>query len=454
LKGIGTMEQYDVFLINPPSSRMKEKYEHLGLAYIAAFLRKYDINTKIIDIPLYDLYPNDVIYEIKSDKPKLIGVSIPFQDSASEALEFVKSIREAGYKGHISIGGIYPTFSYDEILSVCPQIDTVVVGEGEITFLELARKVLSDEDWKNISGIAYRDDGTLRLNDKRPLIDDLDSMPYPERDTLPIVILKSGFASMLTSRGCYGRCSFCSVGPFFSQFGQKYRQRSVENVIDEIRILYEKYNVRNLFFNDAEFIGGKGKNYERAYKLAEELIKSGMDLHFSIQCRVNDVEQELFTMLKKAGLRRVFLGVESGSQTVLDRFKKDVSVEDNIKALKILNELELYISMGFIMFDPHINYKELSENISFINNAVKLVGKERLDYYPVSRLLPLAGTEVEREMKEAGKYKGNTLNYSYEFDDKTIGFIYNLSHSVYNLVGNLKSRFKGNSESNTKWMKR
>ncbi|MDI3311033.1 MAG: radical SAM protein [Thermoanaerobacterium sp.] len=453
LKGIDIMEQYDVFLINPPSSNMKDKYEHLGLAYIAAFLRKEHISVKIVDMPLYDLFPDDVICDIKQNKPKLIGVSIPFQDGAIEALSFIKRIKETGYKGHLSIGGIYPTFSYDEILMECPQIDTVVLGEGEITFTELAKKILKDEEWKDISGIVYKDGDTLRINDKRPLIDDLDSMPYPERDTLPIVILKSGFASILTSRGCYGRCSFCSVGPFFSQFGQKYRQRSVENVIGEIKILYEKYNVRNLFFNDAEFVGGKGKSYERAYRLAEEIIRSGMNINFSIQCRVNDVDKELFTILKKAGLKRVFLGVESGSQTVLDRFKKDVKVEDNINALKILNDLDLYISMGFIMFDPHINFKELSENISFINNAVKLIGKEKLDYYPISRLLPLAGTEVERDMKEKGLYKGNSLNYNYDFDDKVMGLIYNLSCGVYNLANNLKWRNR-ESDSNTKWIKR
>lgn len=447
------MEQYDVLLINPPSRNMKEKYEHLGLMYIAAVLRKNGIRVKIDDIPLYDLDPNIVVSDIKIEKPKIIGVSVPFQDSAKEAFEFIENIRKSGFLEHISIGGIYPTFSYEEIMNLYPSIDSVVIGEGELTFLELTKKILNDENWKDVIGIAYHEGNGIKLNEKRPLIEDIDSFPFPERDTLPIVLLKSGFASILTSRGCYGRCSFCSVGPFFSQFGPKYRLRSTENVLEEIDLLYNKYNVRNLFFNDAEFIGGKGRGYERAWKLAEELIARNYDLHFSIQCRVNDVDEELFTLLKKAGLRRVFLGVESGSQTILDRFNKDATVEENIKALKILNKLELYISMGFIMFDPHINYKELNDNIAFINNASKLIGKDRLNYYPISKLLPLAGTQVESEMKKSGRYKGNTLNYSYDFDDHTIGMIYNVADGLYKLFSNFKKSF-GHRNNDNKWMER
>lgn len=448
------MKSYDVLLINPPTNIIKDKYEQLGIGYLAAVLRKENIDVKIIDVPIMDMSTKNVLNIIKYTDPKIIGITIPFQDSAKEAFDFINEIRKEDFNGHISVGGIYPTFSYEEIMTLYPSIDSIVIGEGEVTFLELVKKILDMKDWRDTKGIAYNKNGKIIRNDDRPLIEDLDSIPFTARDTLPMVLERSGVSSILSSRGCYGRCSFCSVGPFFSQFGAKYRLRSCENVLDEIDMLYYKYNVKNLFFNDAEFIGGKGKGYERAYNLSENIIKKKYDLRFSIQCRVNDVDEELFTVLKKAGLRRVFLGVESGSQSILDRFNKDVTVGDNIKALKILNKLGLYISMGFIMFDPEINFKELSENIEFIRNAKALIPKKRFDYYPLSRLLPLAGTLCEKRMKETNRYKGNSLKYDYTFDDPSINILYKTSKSLFATFGNIGKIMRRNTDIDKEWMKR
>jgi radical SAM superfamily enzyme YgiQ (UPF0313 family) len=205
--------------------------------------------------------------------------------------------------------------------------------------------------------------------------------------------------------------------------------------------------------NDANFIGGSTNARARARKIAEGILDRKLDLEIRIQCRVNDVEEELFAMLKKAGLTRVYLGIESGSQTVLDRFKKDATVQQNIEALKTLAKLDLFVAMGFIMFDDRMSFNELNENITFLNQEKSIIPKDKLgSIYPLSKLLPLAGTEVESYMKANKKYKGNSLAYSYSFDDVTINMFYNFCSALSNVVLSLMRLVKPKSNSDKTWV--
>ncbi len=416
------MEYHDVILINPPS-RKKEVYEHLGLGYLAACLRKRNIDVKILNMTHWTV--PQAFQEVKRFSSKILGVSIPFQRSGALAFNLISRLKKEGFAAHVVVGGIYPTFSYEEIMKRFPAVDSVVLGEGEETIVELAEAVINGNDWRQVKGIAYRENGQTVTNETRPLIKDLDTIPFPERDALPEVLKKTNFAPMLTSRGCYGRCSFCSVVPFFSKFGPKYRMRSSKNVMEEIEMLYHQYNVRNIEFNDANFIGGKGRGFNRAREIAEEILKSNLDLRFSIQCRPDDVDEELFTVLKNAGLSKVFLGVESGSQSMLDRFHKDVTVEENLKSLEILGKLDLIVFMGFITFDDRTSLKEFNENLVFIQKAKRVMPKNRLYYDLGAELIPLAGTEAERYMKETRKLMGNSLKFSYKVEDPRLLLICN-----------------------------
>lgn len=426
----------DVLLINPPSSKLETSYEHLGLGYIAAYARKYDLNVRIMDMPLNGWTLSTTIEEIKKYSCKLVGISIPFQDYGAQVLDFIRALKNKGFSSHFTVGGIFPTFAYEEILKECPEIDSVILGEGEITFTELAKKLVNGFEWRDTLGIAYREKEAVIKNPKRPLIENLDEIPFPARDTLPAALQKLRFASMLTSRGCYGGCAFCSVVPFFSSFGPRCRVRSTENVIEELEMLYNQYGVRNIMFNDAEFAGGIAVNGGKAIEIADEILKRNFHLNFSIQCRVNDIDIETFRILKQAGLRRVFLGVESGSQAVLNRFKKGVSVEDNIKAVEVLGKLDIYLSMGFIMFDEMTTFQEISENLDFIKKVKSLMPKGKLqNVFIATRVLPLAGTEFERHLKETGKYQGSYLSYDYRLNDPVMDLMFNAISGLSRIVG-------------------
>ncbi|WP_418791538.1 B12-binding domain-containing radical SAM protein [Phosphitispora sp. TUW77] len=416
------MAYHDVLLINPPS-RQRELYEHLGLGYLAACLRQQGIDVKILNMPHW-MAPR-ALQEVKKYSCKLIGVSIPFQRSAVQAFNFISRLKKEGFvTAHVAVGGIYPSFAYEDILKQFSVVDSVVIGEGEKTIVELAEAVIGDGNWRKISGIAFRENDDIVTTELRPSIEDLDAIPFPERDTLPEVLGKLEHAPVLSSRGCYGRCTFCSVVPFFKKFGTPLRMRSSVNVIEELEFLYNRYGVRNVDFNDANFIGGKGRGFRRAQEIAELILKKNLNIKFGIQCRPNEIDMELFTTLKKAGLSKVFVGIESGSQAMLDRFHKDIAVEDNLKALQTLGKLDLITYMGFITFDDRTTIQEFKENMAFIEQAKKLVPQNRLFYDLGTKLLPLAGTDAEKNMKEKGTLSGNSLRFKYKFNDPKMDLLY------------------------------
>jgi len=450
------MTEFDVMLINPPTDIPNAvQEEHLGLGYIGACLKKKDISFMIMDFRNRRWTISRAINEIQKFSFKIAGITVSFQDEAEKVFAFISTLKAKGLNTHINIGGIFPSFSYEEILEMFPAVNSVTLGEGEETFADLAENIINGTDWHSVKGIAYLENSKVIRNETRPLIDNLDRLPFPERYVLNQGLNSMCLASMITSRGCYARCSFCSVVSFYSGFGPKFRFRSSENVIEEIDFLYNQFGIRNIFFNDANFILGKGKGCNRAAEISEGILKRNLDLHFILQCRANDVEVELFTLLRKAGLRGVFIGIESGSQSVLDRFKKDTTVEQNLKAIEILSKLNLYAVIGFIPFDYNITFNELNENALFIEKIKKIMPKNKLRYSYLTKVLPYAGTAVEKELKENKIYKGNSIKFSYKIKNPKINLIYNTSKSVSNIVEKIKIRFHISvTENFNDWTKR
>lgn len=435
------MEKYDVLLINPPTDLINPfPEEHLGLSYISACLNKKKISNKVLDFRNNKITISKAIKDIMNISFKIAGISVPFQEEAREVFSFIKTLKSNNPDIHINIGGIYPSFNYKEILLMFPSIDSISIGEGEETFIELTRHIIKGTDWHNVDGIAYAENINIKKNKIRPLINDLDDLPFPERYALKQQMNDKKIASMITSRGCYARCSFCSVVPFYSKFGKKLRFRSSESVIQEIELLYNRFGIRNIFFNDANFILGKGIGYKRTSEICNAILKRNLDLHFVIQCRSNDIDKELFSLLKRAGLRGVFLGIESGSQTMLDRYKKDITVEQNLEAIKILEKLNLSVVVGFIPFDYRVTFNELYENMIFMDKIKKIMSKDKLRYTYLTKILPYAGTEVETEMKNDGIYKGSSLKFSYKIKDPRINFIYNAAKMLSNTIAAIKKK--------------
>lgn len=407
----------DVLLINPPL-KVEDPTEHLGLAYLAAMLRaKGNYDVEIIDAPLNGLSLSQTVKEIAKRQFKVLGISIPYQQWALVPLKMANMLRSRGLKAHVTIGGFFPSFAYENLLEQFHSIDSVIRGEGEETLLDLVTALVQGDDWRQVKGIAYREGDEIVCNPTHPLIRDLDSLPFPERDTLPSALRRCGYASLLSSRGCYARCTFCSVVSFYGiGAGPRYRARSVQNVVEEIARLQKEFSVAKFFFNDANLIGPGRAGKDRAWRLADEMISRGLQINFSIQCRADDVEEDLFSYLKEAGLRRVFIGIESGVQEVLDRFKKGVTIAQNLEALEILKRLGLNMAIGFITFDPDTKLEDIMDNIAFLKKAGVYRNKQAtVDL--LNRLQIFAGTPIEETLLKQGRLRGAYLHYEYDISD-------------------------------------
>ncbi|HHV61493.1 MAG TPA: radical SAM protein [Firmicutes bacterium] len=419
-----------VLLINPPRhASLTDSIENLGLGYIAAGLRRAGHDVTLLDASIENLSIDAVVRRVLEEKPRLIGISILFQLLAEIPLSLARSIKRAGSNAHITVGGHFPTFAFREVLGAEYGIDSVVRGEGDVTIIELARALEEGRSLQTVSGLAYTEGENIVCTTPRELVAELDSLPVPARDSLKSVLRRGGKACISTSRGCYGNCSFCSIRAFYGLSpGRVWRSRSPEGVLEELMILARDFDVDDIWVVDDTFIGPGRPGRERAARIAELLIRESPGnprMALRISCRADEVDKELFALLKRAGVKEVFLGIESGVQRALDIFNKGTTVEQNERAIRILRELDIDFSLGFILLHPYTTFEELSENLSFLRKVgypLSRVPISPTDYLP--RLQVLVGTPIAERLRREGRLGGSLFDYTYEFDDPRVRAYY------------------------------
>jgi len=318
-------------------------------------------------------------------------------------------------------------------------LDSVVRGEGDLMFVELVQRVLAGEDWHGVPGVSFRQDRAVVSTPPGPLVANLDDLPFPARDTAGIAIARSRWLRMSTSRGCYARCTFCSIRAFYGlQGGPAWRARSPENVVSEIASLMHEYGCERFQFNDDNFIGPGQRGKERAHGFADQVIRHGLGCQFVLRCRADDVERDLFLHLREAGLRAVWLGLESGNQRQLDRLCKATTVEGGRRAISILRDLGIRLAVYLIMFDPDSTLDECLETLRFVATAGVLrnaVGFDNAAY-------PLDGTELCERLRQQGRLRGSYLHgYSYSFRDLTVAACARIIQPIARLLSGVASPF-------------
>ncbi len=382
-----------VILLEHPRPKDPERFQDvvnaplsacLTTGYIASVLHANKIQVEIVDANLYGWSVEKTIAELHKKPFDLLGVhTVYLWDNTKSVFDMLLILRDRGVKAHINLYGFYPTFAYERLLLEYPFIDSVTIGEPELTFLELAQKMTAGlkNPQYNTDGIAYKLNNTRVIKNKpRQLIKDIDKMPFPLR-YIPLTPnpLPKGRGKgeggkddihtyILGSRGCYGNCTFCYINPFYGGPPQAdlWRGRSPENILEEICQLHERHKINYFYFADANFFGPDKYGKERARRLAELIIRNGLKIGFGIECRANDVEEKTLSALVHAGLKQVFLGIESGSQTSLNRFKKGVSVEVNKRAIQTIRKFGIEPSLGFIMFEPYSTLTKIRANLDFL----------------------------------------------------------------------------------------
>lgn len=390
-----------VLLIFPPNINVIEPFRSmkviptrlalgfpLGLGYLAAVLEQNKIEVSLFDCCFVDV-PMDLIKKrIEEFHPDVVGICT-YTSVAKTAVKIAEVTKEIDKDIIVVAGGPHATYEYENLLRNYP-IDFVVLGEGELTFLELLKSLQSREkDFHSVKGISYLEENKIVITDKRPLIEDLDALPFPARHLVDFdkyirMDILPNMATIFSSRGCSHRCAFCSSGHFFG----KWRPRSPENVIEEIKYLIRQYNkIQSLYFYDDNFTYNK----ERVMKLCDLFIKNGLNkFMWACMARVDQVDLEMLKMMKKAGCEKISYGIESGSAEILKNIHKAISFEEAKIAIKWTNEARIK-SLGFFMIgNPGETTDTINESVRF---AKKLAVTSTL--WIIAQVYP--GTELARK---------------------------------------------------------
>ena len=404
---------------------------NLGLGYLAAVLRRHGYPVQVIDI---EQDPEEIVRIASELKPILIGFSLIFQFFIDRYAALLYLLRKNGIDCHFTMGGHFPSLSYEQTLELVPELDSVVRFEGESTLVELVDAVTNGTDWHEIHGIAYRDENGVTLTKPRALLEDLDQLPYPDRDFEPEAVIGRSIMPILASRGCARTCSFCSIHTFYRAApGRIVRTRKPVEVVREMSMLHEERGTTIFLFQDDDFplFGQVWRRW--ANEFVDELERSGLSqkVIWKMNCRADAVDRELFIRMRDAGLYLVYMGLESGSEQGLETLHKQITVDQNLRAVEILKSIGLMFEYGFMLLDPSSTFESIRENINFLRTILAD------GCLPVTfcRMLPYDGTPIKDELVRTGRIRGDVCNPDYDFLDPRIGEFYETLTDLVSLSG-------------------
>ncbi len=374
-----------IALINPP---LFERYvnsidEPLGILYLAASLQN---NHEVYLIDSFNnlLSTEETIEIIKELNVEVLGVSMIFTGAYQTSLEIIKTLKQIKPSITSIIGGNTATFLVNELAGV-PFIDYVVRGEGDISFPRLINALSNGTETANIPGLSFYKDGTIVHNPTAPLVENLDSLPYPARELLP---LKYKYPrAILSSRGCAYNCIYCSSSAFWQK---TFRIRSIDNIINEIKLLNEQEELQYFSFADdcLTLIP------DRAREIATRIHALNLDCTWGCTGRIETMSETLIKDLSDSGCKGIFFGVESGSSRVLKLLKRRYSPNDVYTLYRLCLKHGITPYFSFIIGLPFEEKGDLDQTFNLIQ---KLQGVEN----GIHILTPLPGTPI---FKEANKY--------------------------------------------------
>ena len=356
----------------------KEKIEFygfppLGILYLATYLNENNFNVSILDQFARGYSIEETLKWIKREDPDILGFStITTAGTGITSARIAEKVKkEINPNIKVLFGNYHATFNDIRILKKYLYIDACIRGEGENTLLEIAEKIEKRQSFEGIRGITYRDNGRIFRNEDRPLIENIDILPFPNRKLLGNVKYKNQvegldlsvgkFTSTASSRGCVFKCTFCSSAMFWG----KWRSRSPENIIQELSIL-EDQGYQNLLWVDDNFTINK----KRLMKLSSLIRKEKMDFNWMAEGMVTQSSIELLTAMKQMGCKILSYGVESGSQRILDWYNKKINLNQVSDAIK--NSKKVGIDMILANFIVGAPIETREEIIKTLNLSLKL----------------------------------------------------------------------------------
>lgn len=413
-----------ILFINPPVfndiGKVLAGAPPLSLLYLASYLEKNGYkDIKVIDADASQLTWDMLRERLIEERPDIVGIT-GVSRLMPAMIKTIGLTRKTLPDKKIIVGGFGATMEPEKVLREDNRAaDLVVMGEGELTLLELVQKIEKGvKDFSGVKGIAYLDENDQFVKtEKREYIKDLDSIPWPNYHLLDREFSKYAgmprdfegiprpIVMMLTTRGCPHRCTFCSLG------SKMYRERSIKDSVDEIEFYKNKYGAKSIQLYDDEFVGMSPKQNERVEAFCDEIINRGLNksLAFLVQGRCSDyINLKTLKKMREANFVWTWWGVESGSPKILEFIKKDIKIENVIRVFSLVRQAGIKSAMFIMVGFP----KETPADIKLTANLIKMVKPDRLSIHIVT---PYPGSELRKYLEDH-----NLLDCSdyYKFDTR------------------------------------
>jgi len=368
----------------------------LGILYLAAVLEERGIEVSVLEQAAKGLTIEETVRWVKKENPDIVGFSTLGTSGRTAALISDEVKRENPNIVTI-FGNYYATFNSERILHKYPSVDVIVRGEGENTVIDLVNCFEKKGNLKDVLGISFRNKNSVISTPNRPLIKDLDSLPFPNRKLIDVKyhcmiaganVAPKKFTSVVSSRGCVYRCRFCSCTQLARNI---WRPRSVENTLEELNFLASEGYQQFIFVDDSFTM-----NPKRVIRLCREMRKEKIDMDWICEGRVDNCSYEMLRELARAGCRILYFGIESANQRILDYYNKRITPEQSETAVKTARKAGIDVIIGsFIVGAPDETREEIQNTIQFANQLP-------IDFPQFNILGVYPGTDIWDEFNAKG----------------------------------------------------
>jgi magnesium-protoporphyrin IX monomethyl ester (oxidative) cyclase len=402
-----------ILLVNPPVPSYyynREFYLPSGMLYVASSLIEDGNQVELLDMKTFDskrgrpgTRESLLSERVQEFEPDLIGFGCLFSGNFEDILDYARICKVLRPEAPILLGGIHPTIYPSEILANCPEIDWIMLAESEQSAVQLARMLAGREtrDFSRIDGFAYRRGAEVAVNEKKHFLDDLDALPFPAYDLVDIEdywvdtdawhnprgLPINTSVPIISSRSCPHKCPFCSM---FMAMGPSWRPRSAHNVVDEIELVYRRFGQRHFSFMDDNFSLSK----RRTIEICNEIVRRGLNIQFETPngLSVNTLDEEVMAALAAAGLVRISLAIESGSDYIRNQvMRKNTSREKIFEAVRLSKSYpDMFVKAFFVIGSPEETRETLEETYAMIRDI-------DVDKIHLMNMVPFPSTQIFRQ---------------------------------------------------------
>lgn len=386
----------DVILKNGRKNLLSSTWPPLGILYLATTLQENGVEVSVLDQPAKGYTIEETVKWVEKEDPDFLGFTT-LSSSGRTATLLCREVKKIKPTIVNVLGGYYATFNADRILRKYASVNIIVRGEGEKTIVELVDALKKESNLKKVLGITFRREDTIVSTPNRPLIKDIDTIPFPDRSLLDVEyhstiaganIAVNKFTSLLFSRGCAYSCKFCSTQNFCDH---SWRPRSIEHTLEELQYLTTQGYEQFIFVDDSFTL-----NQKRVIQLCRLMRKEKLDIEWFCEGRVDNCSYEMFKEAAKAGCKVIYFGVESANQRILNYYKKQITPHQSENAVKTTRKAGIDLIVGsFILGAPDETREEIQNTLNFAN-------KLQIDFPRFNILGADPGTEIWNELQMKG----------------------------------------------------